>query len=309
MQIQGMILMTTFEKARTFVYRNARPLDLARWKFHFEGGSREDVLDALRFYRNDDGGFGHALEADLWNPSSTPISTWAATMVILETGLADRQNELIQGILRYLESGADFDKDKMQWLNTVPSNNDHPHAIWWSYDKCSDFRYNPTAALAAFIIRFAEKESPLYNMGCDIAKQAVEWFRCAGVYEQHITACFITLCNALEDTDTDITDMSSFRQLLAANVSGCICRETERWESEYVCKPSNFGITKDSFLYDGNEDICQAEADHIRKTQLEDGSFTVPWQWYNDYREYETAANFWRSNLIIEKMLFLKAFE
>lgn len=29
------------------MYRNARPLDLARWKYHFENGRKEDVLAAL----------------------------------------------------------------------------------------------------------------------------------------------------------------------------------------------------------------------------------------------------------------------
>ena len=56
--------MTAFEKARTFVYRNARPLDLAIWQYHFENGSKEAVMHALSAYQNPDGGFGHGLEAD-----------------------------------------------------------------------------------------------------------------------------------------------------------------------------------------------------------------------------------------------------
>ena len=67
-----------YEKARGFIYRNARPLDLALWKYHFENGNREDVLTALMAYQNADGGFGHALEADSFNPNSAPIQTWTA---------------------------------------------------------------------------------------------------------------------------------------------------------------------------------------------------------------------------------------
>ena len=70
--------MTVFKKARTFVYRNARPLDIARWQYHFENGSKGAVLTALAVYQNEDGGFGHALEPDSWNPNSAPIQTWAA---------------------------------------------------------------------------------------------------------------------------------------------------------------------------------------------------------------------------------------
>ena len=32
---------TTFEKAKAFIYRNARPLDLARFQYHFENSSKE----------------------------------------------------------------------------------------------------------------------------------------------------------------------------------------------------------------------------------------------------------------------------
>ena len=76
-----------YNQARSFVYKNARPLDLARWKYLFEGGSKEDVLTALAAYQNEDGGFGHALEPDCWNPDSSPIQTWVATEIIKEVGL------------------------------------------------------------------------------------------------------------------------------------------------------------------------------------------------------------------------------
>lgn len=76
--------MKTYKKARQFVYQNARPLDFARWKYHFEGGSREAVLDILSAYQNSDGGFGHALEPDFWNPDSTPTATWMATNILRE---------------------------------------------------------------------------------------------------------------------------------------------------------------------------------------------------------------------------------
>lgn len=63
----------SFETARNFIYKNARPLDIARWKYLFENGCREDVLLALAAYQNEDGGFGHALEPDCWNLNSSPF--------------------------------------------------------------------------------------------------------------------------------------------------------------------------------------------------------------------------------------------
>lgn len=97
-----------FERVRSFIYRNARPLDLARWQYHFDKGSKEAVLTALACYQNTDGGFGHALEPDAWNPESSPVQTWAATEVLREISLTDRDHPIIQGILHYLASGQDY---------------------------------------------------------------------------------------------------------------------------------------------------------------------------------------------------------
>ena len=95
-----------FAKARLFIYRNARALDLARWRFHFESADKSEVLTALSAYQNKDGGFGWGLEADAWNPNSSPIQTCTATEILDETAFSDTQHPIIQGILAYLESGS-----------------------------------------------------------------------------------------------------------------------------------------------------------------------------------------------------------
>ena len=43
-----------YHRARRFVYKNARPLELAKWQYHFENGSREAVLETLACYQNTD---------------------------------------------------------------------------------------------------------------------------------------------------------------------------------------------------------------------------------------------------------------
>lgn len=301
--------MTTFEKARNFVYRNARPLDLARWQYHFEGGSREAVLHALRFYQNEDGGFGHGIEPDYLNPNSTPMATWAATELLYEVGFTDKAHPIVKGILRYLESGADFSAEHEQWLNTVPTNNDYPHAIWWEYNGNGDFKYNPTAALAAFILRFAEKGSVIYEKACGIAKSAAEWFASAVPFmEQHVTCCFIRLYEALKDIQPELVDMGELEQKLRENVKFIICPDKEKWAVEYVTKPSDFNITRDSIFYTDNAELAEYECEYIAETQLPDGGFVVTWQWWTDYKEYEVSANFWKSSFAIKNMLYLRSY-
>lgn len=63
-----MIMKEIVQKAKNFIYRNARPLDFARWQYHFENGRAEDAINVLSHYQNEDGGFGHALEPDFRMP-------------------------------------------------------------------------------------------------------------------------------------------------------------------------------------------------------------------------------------------------
>ena len=74
--------------AASFVWSAARLLDRHRYTLLFADGSAEPVLEALRGYRNADGGFGHALEPDLRCPGSQPAPTLHALGVLNEAGAA-----------------------------------------------------------------------------------------------------------------------------------------------------------------------------------------------------------------------------
>src|SRR5438876_944192 len=75
--------------AETFIWSAARLVDRHRYALLFADGPAEPVVDALRGYRNEDGGFGHALEPDLRAPSSQPASTLYALEILHEAGALD----------------------------------------------------------------------------------------------------------------------------------------------------------------------------------------------------------------------------
>lgn len=302
--------MTAYERARAFIYRNARPLDLARWQNRFEDGERSAVLDALAAYQNPDGGFGHGIEADFLNPHSTPIGTWAATEILYEINMQDVYHPLIDGILRYLDSGADFDPAQWQWLNTVPGNNAYPHAAWWEYRGESDFTYNPTAALAGFAIRFAAPDSALYAKACEIARAALAWLEeHVPFQEEHVTRCFIRLYEYLEDADADVLPMDRLEELLRVQVKACICPDESRWFSEYVPRPSRFITGRTSMFYRLCPALAERESELIADQQLPDGSWPVAWRWGTDAPAEEAISlNWWRSAIILENMAYLNAF-
>ncbi len=299
--------MTVYEKARAFIYRNARPIDLARWRFHFEGGAAQDVWEALAFYQNVDGGFGHGLEADCWNPASAPIQTWNAACILMDTR-APREHPLVQGLLRYLDSGADFDESRRQWLNTVPSNNDHPHAIWWGYgENGSEFLYNPTAALAGFALLHAGKDTPLCMKAHRIADEAVAWFLTdAAPGEQHVLGCFLMLRECLRRAGEVIP--AGLDDALHAAVRKTICTDPEKWRTEYVCRPSMLLLDADNPFYEDVREAIDAECAFLPETQGEDGAWPVAWQWWTNYPEFTVAENWWKSVIIIERMRFLTSF-
>lgn len=104
---------------------------------------------------------------------------------------------MVQGILKYLDSGADM--EDRTWRNVVASNNDYPHAPWWHTDSNSTARsiYNPTAILAGFILKYAVRNSALYERGMGIARELTDLFLQDPALEMHPLRCVATLLECI----------------------------------------------------------------------------------------------------------------
>jgi hypothetical protein len=74
--------------AKRFIYDDARLLERHRLAVLFDDAPVGRVLDALHPYRNDDGGWGHALEPDLRGPDSQVSSALSALELLAEMGTA-----------------------------------------------------------------------------------------------------------------------------------------------------------------------------------------------------------------------------
>lgn len=303
-------MKNTYEKARTFIYRNARPLDLARWQYHFENGSKDAVLTALSAYQNEDGGFGHALEADAWNPNSSPIQTWTATEILREINFTTKNHSVIQGILNYLASGQDFSGHF--WYNTIRSNNDYPHAMWWHTESVSTCHtsYNPTACLIGFILRFAEKDSDLFRLGYQLAKEAFsDIMPETQNNDMHGIACYIRLMQYCREAEVvDVIDLDALETRLRELVHKSITQNKADWENHYVCRPSQFFRNRDSVFYIDNKEIAEYECEFIPRMQLEDGSWNISWCWRDFPNEWAISRNWWKGTLVVQNMLYLKGF-
>jgi hypothetical protein len=74
--------------AERFLYDDARLLERHRFAVLFREAPGSRVLDALRPYRNEDGGWGNALEPDLRGPDSQVSGALSALEVLAELGAA-----------------------------------------------------------------------------------------------------------------------------------------------------------------------------------------------------------------------------
>jgi len=302
----------TYERGRRFVLHHARPLDHARWCFLFENGSPQAVLTQLSAYQNSDGGFGHALEPDFWNPLSSPMQTWAATEILQSLDHHDPNHPIVRGILGYLE--ATLDPESLTWSRTVGSNNDFPHAPWWSHpgpdQPDSVPTYNPTAALAGFVLRYADRGSRLWERGRRAATRAFAALVGSTSVEVHELSCFVRLHQCALRYETDLgVDLGPVGQALDTQVNGALTRDTSRWATDYVCRPSRFLRGPGDRWVRGNEDLVRSECQFLKQTQLDDGSWPVTWQWSSFPDEWAVAKQWWKSALVIENLQFLRAME
>src|SRR5436305_14682032 len=78
-----------FNAAAAFVAASARVVDRRRFQRLFEDGPAAAVRDAVAAYRNEDGGFGYALEPDCRAPGSQPAATERALRMLHEAGAWD----------------------------------------------------------------------------------------------------------------------------------------------------------------------------------------------------------------------------
>ena len=296
------------ENIRRFVYRNARPLDLYRWQYHFEGGTLEQVIKALAAYQNPDGGFGHALEADAWNPHSSPIQTSTAVNILWEVGFSDGQHPLVQGILRYLDSGADFEDGR--WCNSVPTNNDFPHAPWWHTDSNSTSRseFNPTAILTGFLVYFAPRDSALFEKGKAIAQELSASFLKAPEIFMHPLMCVDDLCGWIEKAGLlDVFPLAKMQAQVARQAARLIEMDRDNW-SGYACRPSHFIHSPGHPLCGLLRELTKREHKWLCDTRNDQGVWDLTWKWSGYEKEFGISENWWKADIILRNVRFLKAF-
>ena len=303
-----------FQSLKRWMYRNARPLDMARWQYHFENGNKEAVLSALSAYQNEDGGFGNAIEADSWNPNSSPYSTHIAIHMLEEINFRDRNHEMIRKILKYLETTPDFDGE--HWPAIISTNNNYPHAPWWA-DSTYDWGYTPTAFFAGFILFYANKDENIYKRAEKIVEAAINRYLYGTmengeayhrVRREGEINCFTKMLMFLESTEIEYKyNLAEVKSVLNQQAQTFIEKDDAKW-NQYCWKPSVFVKSPDGIFYPGNEKAIDTELDFILNKRNHEGIWDITWAWGAYEKEFAVSENWWKANIVIENLLLLKKF-
>lgn len=144
--------------AERFILTNARLLDRHQLAVLLHGRPVAPVLDALRAYRNPDGGFGHALEPDVRAPQSEPSSTFHALEVLIRVGAGG--DPMVTDAAAWVATAADADGGVPLVL---PAAAAHPRAPWMVP---SDGGSHLTFAFAA-ALRAARSPEPWLSRATD----------------------------------------------------------------------------------------------------------------------------------------------
>lgn len=296
--------LNQWNAARSFLLQKARPLEAARFRFHFQQGTASEVLAALAAYQNPGGGFGRALEPDLRTPSPSPLATSVALQILDEVN-APADHPLVQGALTYLL--ASYDSATQHWRIIPPEAEESPRAFWWAAegldDRFNHFWLNPRAELLGALWRYA-------------APGRIRWL-------EPVTAALVELAIAHPDPlggnellcvlrlyETEQLPQllrSRLGERLRTDVAASVTTAPEKW-GEYVLRPLEVAPTPASPYAALLADAIQANLNYLLDTQGTDGAWSPVWSWAAlDETAWRKAEQEWKGVLTLNALRSLAA--
>jgi hypothetical protein len=134
---------------RAFLEREGRLIERRLASVLFDGADPGGVVDAVRAYRNSDGGFGHGLEPDKRCPDSLPIDVECALEILLLAGAPDAADEMVLAACDWLGSVATTNGAVPMGFPVIEGYPRAEHWAEWTYVP----GLNPTAGLAGRLHR------------------------------------------------------------------------------------------------------------------------------------------------------------
>ena len=233
------------------------------------------------------------------------MQTWSATTYLRLIDMYDPANPIVAGLLNYLTRGRDFDGHR--WAYSVASNNDHPHAPWWHFDAAAPrFDYNPTAALAGYMLRASEQGSEANELARRIAREAFDWAMSRELPpEMHLLPGLRTLCWDVLAVCPELFDAGALLARIEKRMVELVEEDADKWDSEYCATPSTFIMGPQDPLLVPLGALAMREADWLLSKQENDGAWPITWSWGEESAAFHLSANYWRGGLIFKNLFTL----
>lgn len=290
--------------AREYLLHQARPLEAARYRFHFEAGSAGEVLAALAAYKNDDGGFGRALEPDLRTPASSALATSVAFQIMDEVR-APPSHPLVQGALAYLL--ASFDSATQRWRIIPPEADAAPRAFWWIdaglEERFDHFWLNPRAELlGAFWQLAGPARVPWLAPLTARVVEGIEGHDNPLAGNDLLCVLRLAATPALPDA-LRTRLLARLRQDVVASVE----TRPEGWQ-EHGVRPLDVAPAPDTPYAGLLAESLQSNLDFLIDTQDADGAWMPTWSWASlDALAWGKAAREWKGILTLNALRALDA--
>ena len=277
-----------FDAAAEFMAARARVLDRRVFQRLFQGGAPEPVRDAVAAYRNDDGGFGHALEPDLRAPASQPAAVEMALRIMDAAGAWDER--LVRDAIDWLtsiapsEGGATF---------VLPTLSQGPHAPWWVPAEGNPVSLIQTGQIAG-VLYARGFNHPWRDGATEVMWRGIDQLTEPNAYEMFGVLAFL---QHVPDRSRAENALQRIGRLLRALVTVDPNAEGE------THSPLDFAPLPDSIarsLFD--EATINAHLDHLAGAQREDGGWTFNWPAWSPAAESD-----WRGFLTVDALRVLRA--
>jgi hypothetical protein len=287
-----------YGKARHFLLSGtARKLEAALFRYEFERGPLEEVYLELEKFRNNDGGFGRALEPDLRCEASSALATTTALQLLLSM---DRRNEaMIGSAMQYLLNA--YEDSRNGW-DIIPKEADlYPRAIWWNYGAFGDHWGNPNAEIVGYFNEFPVAGSS--ELTVKLNAYASRYLRDGcDLKEMHEMLCYVRWSNTLPKEAYE-----AIGDKLEEFVDNCVVRNPED-RTGYGCPPLLLVDSPKSRYYAKYEEVIPGDLDQLIESQGADGSWSPNWNWGRFEEEWETAKAEWQGVITLNALRTLRKF-
>ena len=295
----------SLKRARDYIENNARPLEKARFRYHFNSGPADDVIIELKEYQNPDGGFGNALESDLRAPESSALCTSVAFQVLREVGKYDL-DEMTTKAIRYLLDT--FDNEKITWRIIPKTAERYPHAPWWLQegreDQFNTFSLNPTAELVGCLMDYGKDIAP-ESLIQKILDKVMSYLVGLDEIEMHDFLC----CKRLyESKNINAKVKEQLIVQLQRLLKTAVSLNSMEWE-RYSLRPIQAADKPDSPFYPALRETVTENLDYEIKTFQPNGSWSLTSSWGDIFPEIKAEIQReWSGVFNLKKLLALKAY-